>query len=232
MCVHTYVSCGCVCRRLHGESATENSLFLKSEDRHRLGPTAGLWGRRRPCVPASHSGRCWAWGPKPVEGCPQLGLPPPADYPVHCGDACTLPQHEAGRSPGEPSLGVSSLQEALPGRRRSARSTCPPHPRPVPGRGTCGLAAAERECGYQQFSMQRRSPRLRSPSSPGAGGLPLKVSCCKGEGLLGNKAQTDSRPWELPSWWGAINSNTVNTNPSAALLPGGGREPQGEAVQP
>lgn len=176
--------------------ATETVLFLKSED---TGTDWAQHSRDKGDAPGgallSHSGRCLP-GDRKAEGSwgPLTGASPTPvttqRSTVRCLHPC--PQHEAGGAQ-ERALGVSSsLRRRRPGSARSARSTCPPHPRVVSVRGTCALVQLRnvRVCGYQQFTAETQP----APSRPQGRGPAPGASCCKGEGLLGNKGTTDPRP--------------------------------------
>ena len=117
-------------------------------------------------------------------------------------------------------------EEAASGRRHFSQIHLSPTSSLYPARylrpGSCGT-----ESVVTSSLQQRRIPRS-VPCPPGQGGLPLGLPAARVRGSSGIK-HNRTPPRELPSWWGAINANTVNTNPSAALLPGGGRGATGRS---
>lgn len=176
-------------------------------------------------MPALSQRTLLAWGPvlQKEAGPPNWGASVRSrDYPastVRCLHPC--PQHEAGGAQERgPWACLRHCEEAASGRRHFSQIHLSPTSSLYPARylrpGSCGT-----ESVVTSSLQQRRSPRS-VPRPPGQGGLPLGLPAARVRGSSGIK-HNGTPPQELPSWWGAINSNTVNTNPSAALLPGGGR---------
>lgn len=200
VCAHTCMchvrACTDASRR---EAPQKQFYFSKSED------TGADWARHSRAVgkemlraaPALSQRTLVARGPalQKEAGPPNWGASVRSrDYPVsavRCLHPC--PQHEVGRAQERGALGVSSSLRGG-GLREASLQPDPlvPHILVVPGTVLAAWQLRNGECGYQQFTAETHPP-LR-PLSPRAGGPAPGASCCKGERLLGNKAQQDPTP--------------------------------------